>query len=280
MREKLIALANDVCTARSILPALKDLVEIFDKLKMYNEECGTLERIWHKTQKHDLLQQMGDVYFSKIGDYNTAIIAYNRYLEFTQPDLFRKYATSMYKAGYKKYDFDNEDYSRKIINLTDRYNILLYIIASLYEMKDIDAVLSVKDLLFNVKKKIDKIYNKLTDGEKAYVEELDAGNSYISGLFSNIKHHNDLNSFAIELDPKNEDAYINIMADHLTYGRKQEALEYYNKMYTANFNYKPLDSVGNVAWILSNFYSKKHDFFEAVMMQKLALEIDMAEQGE
>ena len=272
MKDKLIKYANDLITTDNVLPIYEDLVQIFDENDMFHEEGGCLERIWHITQDHNIYKQMGDIFLNKVRNRDIAFASYNKYLQFTQPEFYKNYAENLYKLGYEnfKYEPDYEDYTREVINLCDRYHVIVYISMLLAEKQEYDAILEIADCLKKLKTKIEELKICGND-DKATIEELKDSDNYLSYILSGVHNNNDINSFALELNPENEQAFINITEDFIMSDKKEEALDFYNNN-AENFNRQKVEQPDGLCWAVSDYYRGCQEFYNAVLFQKYAIE--------
>ena len=90
-------------------------------------------------------------------------------------------------------------------------------------------------------------------------------------------HHNDINYLAIKFNPNNEQAYINILDDLLTYKNYEEALSFYNSKYAQVFNKQQVTNIIPICWQMVDIFDKNLNFYKSLFYQKLALEIELRE---
>ena len=149
MREnKLVELARNLCTKEDVLQIYKELADIFKENHLYHERGAVLEKIWHLTKEHELFKEIGDIFLYQVRNPQIAMNAYNKYLQLTMPDFYKSYATNLYNLGYSdfEYKYDNEDYTKDLINLCDRYNTIIYIMVCLYQNKNYQSVLKLRNI--------------------------------------------------------------------------------------------------------------------------------------
>lgn len=280
MEERLKKYACDLVEGNNILAVYEDLAKIFDENCLFHEEGAILEKIWHITQKHEIYKEIGDIFFYKVRNKDISISAYNRFLQYSNPDFYRSYADNLSQLGYKNFGFeyDNEDYGRELVNLCDRYNAIIYIIICLHKNKKYSEVVEFKTYLNKLREFIDAFPKSSSEEDLDLVNEIKISNKHLSEILSETEHHYDINYFAIELDQDNEKAYINILGDYITYKDYQSAVSFYDAVYAPNFNKTFTTDISAICWQISDFYRDRYEFYNAVLFQKSALEIDLGEK--
>ncbi|MBR6127355.1 hypothetical protein IKQ21_06690, partial [bacterium] len=99
----------------------------------------------------------------------------------------------------------------------------------------------------------------------------------VSSKLSEVKHHNDINKFAIELNPKNELAYINIADDYIEYNNYDTALQFYNDEYKLAFELDSKNSIVDLCWFIGDKHRCYNDIFNAVKRQQDAVNLELGE---
>ena len=78
-------------------------------------------------------------------------------------------------------------------------------------------------------------------------------------------HHNDINNLAIRFNPQNIAAYINILDDLITYEKYEQCLEFYNNRFSRIFNYKQVNNISDVCFVLSEYFREQLDFYKTLV---------------
>lgn len=277
MREKfLVELAKKLCTNKDVLSIYKKLADILEENNLYHEYGAVLEKIWHLTKEHELFKEIGDIFLYQVRNPKIAVNAYNKYLQLIMPDFYKSYATTLYNLGYSdfEYEYDDEDYTKELIDLCDRYNAIIYIMVCLFQNKKYQSVLDIEKYLYDIKNRLQAYNDNLSQDDLNTLQELDDSNRHLSELISQEEHHNDINMFAIRLFDNNQRAYINIIGDLLTYKNYKSAIDFYNNKYASLYNTQIMYESSDLCWFVSDFYRDRFEFYKAIKYQKLALEID------
>ena len=279
MREKFIQYADAICSGKPILSLLKDLKEILAKNGLSHEEGACVEKMWHITHEPKLYEEIGDIFLYKVRNRNVANAAYNKYIQYTNPDFYNKYAANLKALGFKCANIDDsdDDLPPEIIDICDRFDVIVYMMICLHRNKDYDGVIELVNYLSHIKNKILEYKDRNFVENKSYLEELSCTEKHLSEVLSETQNHNDLNQFAISLFNKNKKAYFNIIKDLITYKKEKEAINYYNDVACPNIECKKTDNIITLCWIVSDFYRDIFDFYNAVFMQKIALEMELQE---
>ena len=273
MRDKFKNLAERLIKNDNPESIYKELANIFDSLCLFHEQGACIEKLWHVTQDPNLYKEVADIFLYKVRNRNIAFEGYNRYLQYSQPEFYKSFSENLLALGYDKFQIsDDEDYKRNIIRLSDSFDCVIYMMKALHKLKDYEGVMEMEQYLNSFDEKI-KNYIQLHPLEKPdCVDENTNGKKHLSGILSETLNHNDINKLAIRLDSGNEKAYINIIGDMLTYGRLNDAVDYYNNVYAEKFGKITTNNIVNICWIVSDFYRDRYEFYNAVFYQKIALE--------
>lgn len=277
MREKFLKYADNLIAQENVEKVYENLIEIFSDNCMFHEEGACNEKLWHITQKPELYKKVGDIFANKVRNPNIAFNAYNRYLQFLDKDFYKSYAQTARRVGISDIDrdLDNEDYSKQIIRLCDTYDTIVYMMICLLSEKDFDGVLELDKKLSSALSNINKyIRENHISGEKDYLEDNEASRRHLSEMMSKTAHHNDINLLAIKYDRNNKQAYMNIIGDYITYKNYNDAILFFNYTYCKAFDIPEKDSIIDICWEVSDFYRDKYDFYNAVLFQKHALELE------
>ena len=276
MRKKFIDYAQKLLNTKDFVQIYSDLSELFDKQGLYHESGACLEKLWHVTQQPELYWKVGNIFSKKIGNPQVAFSAYNRYFQTASPSLWKEYTDVLEKLGYRDFytDLSQDNYSNKIVILCDVLQVIIYMIISLNSEKDFDGIVSLIPYFEKAKDTI-KEFEKTNTISNDFYEENTSCENHLSELLSENYHRNDINRFAIKLNPKNQKAYINIIDDLLTYQKYPDAIRMYNSEYAPTFLKPNAGRITDLCWMISDYYRDIFDFYKAVYFQKLALELEL-----
>ena len=276
MREKFLQNASKIVALKPMISILKDLRKICAKEGLYHEEGGCLEKIWHINHDHSLYEEIGDIFMYKVRNRDVANAAYNKFIHHLHPEFYDKYALNLKCMGYNCADTENSDeiMPNEIVDLCDRYDTIVYMMLILLKNKDYEGILNLSDSLSTMKSKIYKYKNQHFSADSSYLDDIKNTDIHLSQELSTVQNHNDINRFAISLDEQNKRAYINVLDDFLTYKNYNEAIDFYNKEYTERFNIAKTSDINEICWSVSDFYRDIFEFYNAVRIQKIAIELE------
>ena len=279
MIERFLKYAKDLEYPKKLIAIYKDLSQIFESVSMYHEQAVCLEKIWNITQEHELLIEMGDIFFQKLRNKNIAYLAYNRFFQFTHPSFYQKYITTLRDLGYTNLDpsLDYNDYSRKLIRLCDNFDTICCMMLYLHKHQEYGAIMQLEEYLMKYRDKVHRFLKKHPEEEQEMLLEIENNAKKLSEVLSHTKHRNDINKLAISLNPQNKEAYINIIEDFIIYKNYDQAIDFYNNIYCNAFNNMNNYSLIAICWELSDYNRDKYDFGQAVYFQKIALELELVE---
>ena len=279
MQKKYIDYATDLLNNNNVIEIIKDLKKIFAENGLYHEEGACLEKLFHITKSPELFLEIGDIFLNKVRNRDIANAAYNKYLYHTNKDFYLKYANNLKALGFNCADTENNDENLpdELVQKCDKFDLIVYIMIFLHKNNDIESVLALIPVLGKLKEAVTD-YNFI--GDKSYLKDIENSEKHLSKILSKTKHHNDLNKFAVQLDRENKNAYINIIDDLITYKNYNEAYSYYNDIYCSVSNGVKKQSIVDICWVLSDFYRDNYEFYDAVRLQKMALELDLNKSGE
>ena len=282
MKETLTRFAEQIYSGNDTKNILNELYNIFTENEMYHEAAACLEKIWHITKEHELYIQIGDIFKDKLRNPQVGHMAYNRYLMFSQSDFYIKYTNALVKLNDNNFstDIDNEDYSREIIKLCDKFDVIIYIMLCLHKNKEYSAILQIFEYFDKTLQDIDNYKQEHPFEDYTCTNDIENTKHHLVEILSTTKHHYDINRLAIMLDSECYPAYINILADIVTNKNYDEALNFYNNEICIKFSKPQKNSVTEICWILSDYYRDNFEFYNAVLFQKIALELDLAAAGE
>ena len=269
--EKFMQFAKRIAENNDVIAVYKELDKIFKNARMYREQAGLLEKIYNINKDFRLYEKIGDIYSEKLDNNYLAQIAYNNYFVEFAPDFCRKYT----KAFDISIEEDSDDMDKSATLISDRYCCICYLLIYFYNRKEYQAILELKQYLNIIKKELLSYIEEKDLNSDNYLKDIVVMENFLSDKFVKIKHHNDINKFAIELNPKNEMAYINIIDDYIEYKNYDSAIEFYNNQYAKTFNLSHKESVADVCWYISDKHNEQEDFFNAVKRQQNAINLEL-----
>lgn len=253
------------------------LCKIFEENAMYEEQCACIEKLWNRTQEHELLKKIGDILSSKLKDTQRAFEAYNKYLQFTQSEFYKNYVACVKQTNFEDYlkEYPQIDFSNEIVQLSDKYTVIISILLFLLRNKEYSTLVEFNSkYLFKLEQKINQNIHENRENFE-YLKEINDINIYFSEKLSKVTHHNDINNLAIRFNPQNIAAYINILDDLITYEKYEQCLEFYNNRFSRIFNYKQVNNISDVCFALSEYYREQLDFYKTLVCQKKAVELSL-----
>jgi hypothetical protein len=279
--EDLIKSVDNLVNNIDIIQTYEFLAKLFKDSGMYEEYASCLERLWHKTQNHKLYVKIGDIYKTKLNNSQIALLAYNRYLYHTNREFSEKYLSALSETGTFRINKEDltEDCDAIYVDLSDKYNSVINILYYLANKQEYSTLLRCSYALDDIRNRIDQFYKTNIGADKSYLDEMDAQKKHLIDLLIKVHNHNDINRFVIKLDDSQRLAYINIVADLVTYKKYDEAISFYNETYCGHFKFKKLNSIIDICWDLSDIYRDNYMFYDAVHFQQIALEIELTEQN-
>lgn len=276
MREKFIKYAEHLLNADATLEMIKDLKEIFCENGMFHEEGACLEKLFHITHEPELYKEIGEIFQYKLGNSEVANAAYNRYLYNADKEFFKNYAKNAKSLGYHHISEDNMDDNNpdELVSLCDKFDLLVFMIVCLSQNNAYDEIIKLKEYMLKIKQQI-LDYRFDSEPDTGFMDDIENSEKHLSEILSEIKNRNDINRFAIALNPLNRRAYINILEDFITYKNYEEAIRFYNDEFAVKFERPNKNSIPEICWEISDFYRDNYEFYTAVKFQKLSLEIDL-----
>lgn len=271
MVDKILSYAEQVFDGTNLLEILQDLKDIFSKNSLFYEETACLEKIYHITFEPDLYKEIGNIFLYKLRDKKSANMAYNTYLYHSMPEFFSNYSES---SENEQPEYFEETRDTEIIHLCDKFEVLVFIIIYLHKIKQYDGILKASEYLKQAKQLINDYKESNPSNTDAYYPRITAIEEHLSDILSTTCNNNDINNLAITLNKSNQKAYINIIDDMLFSQNYNNALDFYNDFYCPNFNTAEQYSITDVCWIISDYYRDIYNFYDAVKLQKLALELE------
>ena len=275
MRDKFKKYAEELCTNSNCLNIFQDLKNIMCENGLYHEEGACLEKIFHITKEPKLYEKIGDIFLNKLRNRDVANAAYNKYLYYSDSKFYEKWAENLKSIGCNYVDTDNEENPSEVQSLSDKFDAIAYMMICLEKNSEYDGIAELICYADKLREQI-KIYQKIYAEENYWSDYKDTCN-HLSEVLSGVNNRNDINKFAISLNPSNKRAYIKIMDDYVTYKNYSESLNFYNTEFCKKFECSPNISIVNLCWLISDFYRDCYEFYDAVRFQKYALEYELKE---
>lgn len=272
MKEKFLNYAQKISSGENIENIIKDLKDIFNKNSLYHEEGACLEKLYHITHDYKLFNEIGQIFQYKVRNRDIANAAYNKYLYYSDKTFFTNYAKNLNELGVNLISVNNmeENTPPEIQALCDKFDLIIFMMICLHKNQEYDTIMKLIPFLLKTKTNIINTFSAAKN--KDYLVDAENSEKHLSDVLSSTKHRNDINKFAIDLNPSNERAYINIMDDLVSNENDKNAIEFYNNTYSRKFNKPQIDSAENLCWQISDFYKNRYEFYDAVRFQKFALE--------
>ena len=281
MREKFIKYAEHLAKNNATPELVKDLKEIFCENGMFHEEGACLEKLFHITHEPELFRELGEIFQYKLRNFNVANAAYNQYLYHTDKAFFENYSKNLTSMGYSHINAENQEEKNPedLILLCDKFDLIVFMMICLCRNKAYDEIIKLKEYLLQFKEQIIS-YKSDSEPDYGYMNDLENTEKHLSEILSEVRNRNDINEFAIMLNPESKRAYINVLDDSITYKKYEDAIKFYNDVYCENYKLASCDSISKICWHVSDFYRDCYEFYDAVRLQKIALELDLNISGE
>ena len=269
--KKIINLANNISIGKNTKNIFFKLAELFKQECAYKQEVVTLEAIFNITKDAKILEEIGDIFAKNLEIKEAAEEYYNRYLEQTDKKFYDKYASINDIKIQNSVPMPSE-----LQEKLDRYFVYAEILSFLHGRKYYQEILDLKQGLFDLEEDAATylVENEYPDLEPS--EQLTDKKNYLSCILSNTGSHNDINRFAIELNPQNIAGYLNIIDDLVYYKNYEQALNVYNNEFVKAFpQEKPFASIVDLCWFLSDKLYAIGQYFNALERQKFAIDIEL-----
>ena len=269
--KKIINLANNIANCKNLKNNFAKLAVLFKEEYAFNQEIAVLKAIYNLTKDSKKLEEIGDIYANELNIKEAAQEYYNKYLQVTDTEFYKKYVSAN-DIKTKEEICIPQDLQERL----DCYNVFIEIIVFLHGRKFYQEILNLKDDFFKLE---EFVATWLVENEYSNLDELEKINdkkNYLSCVLSNTGNHNDINRFAIELNPKNEAGYLNIIDDLVYYKNYKQALDMYNSEYVKMFpENKYFDNIVDLCWFLSDKLYRIGQYFNAIERQKFAIDIEL-----
>lgn len=273
MSKKLLDCAKKLTAKKNPISIYRKLEKIMYNAGLFQEQIGLIKNIWHITNDEDLLLKISDIYANAYENYGAAYTFCNLYFQKSNPYFYEKYMTIL----NKKYDefkpeFDITNYSAPVHQVIDKYTAIVYIMVYLNQEKKLDELLELIPYLSVVDSQIYECMLRLSNNEKQVYNIVRTCNNHLSELLSQNEDNYYINKFAIKLNPKNKQAYLNIIDKYVNHHKYELALELYNNQYTKEFSKVKTNSIIQFLWIINEEYASLQSYFKAVKYQKYAID--------
>jgi len=280
MREKIIYFSEKICYTSAPVDVYSELAEYFEKVDFIVGKANILECIWRLTEDSNLLLEIGDIFFKTNNDTKIAYKFYREYFSSQNNEIFAKFLELHNRINNISITNDNDFLLYKKSELSFLYGKFVALIVILYFLhykKEYQLLLEVEVYLDKIKNDIENFVCDTKNIDYIEIKQIQEDVKTLSETLSQTAHHNDINYLAIKFNPNNEQAYINILDDLLTYKNYEEALSFYNSKYAQIFNKQQVTSIIPICWQMVDIFDKNLNFYKSLSYQKLALEIELGE---
>jgi len=286
MTENLLVYAENLKNGVDILETLKNIETILEKNCLYKELAGCKEKIWHLNGDDDKLKEISVLYRLELKDSDMAFVINMLYIRRTQRRLYDELIECFKDKQLEQLNPDLDDNSDKFSELwkiADRYCGIEYIISYLLSRKKYEEISNLLQALDEVKQIAEKYLKEHPEVDLADMDDIETTDKNLSVLLSNHSENIEFNKLAIKYDIGNEKAYINILEHYINSSQEDKAIEFYNESYRKQFNKdddkKKAYKFTDVMWALSNSYNENFDFYNALVIQKKAIDYELTHQN-
>lgn len=254
----------------------KKLADIFYDAGLVAQKAEFIKKIWHITCDDEDLLKVGDIYLEEAFEAEPAYQAYDLYFQRKDPMLYIKYKYSLCDKGYGELHpkIDKLNYFSEIVKLLDKYFAIGRIIIYFYQYNEYDAILKAKDYLDKAFTNIENYVETSEFEDYPFIEKLTEFNKKLSEVLSKTEQNIEIIYLAIELDPEQKDAYINLIDYYVQNSNYEDALYAYNSAYKI-FEKDKVKSIPKMLYIMSNIFAERNYFYKSVMYKKLAIEYEL-----
>lgn len=263
---------ENIINDNDVISCYRNLSILFENNNMYQEQAGCLERIVHITDEPYLYEKIGDIFKNKLNNYPVAFATYSKYLSLVLPDFYKNYSET-FKNKISLIDINS--YDKDFIKLTDKYIVVVYVILYLYNTENFDIITEFEKYLNSIAKSVNERIMHISSKNRDTLEDINDAKVYLSSVLINKIDNIKLNQFAINLNKKNETAYINILYNHLINNDFSLAKDFYNNIYAKEFNLEKELNEKNILWYISSKYLELEKPFEAVNCQQMVINMEL-----
>jgi hypothetical protein len=194
----------------------------------FQEEAGCLERLWHITKKHSLMIKVGEILSNKLKNHKASLFAYNSYFLASNPKFYNVYSQNIKELTQNlNFQTNIDDFALPIIKLADKYNLLVYIFKYANHIKNYSFILKKSSKLDEIEKKALEIFDENSQVDNAYMNEIKGAKKHFSTIISTVNDNLGLNILALNNNPQNLKAHINILNIYTSEKNYDEALKTY-----------------------------------------------------
>ena len=281
MSKKLFDYAKKLTTNKNPLSIYRELERIMYSAGLFQEQIGLIKNIWHITNDNELLLKACNICAAVYNNFDMAYELSNLYFQKTNPLFYEMYMSILNRKGYNEFTpkFDIANYSAPVFKVIDKYSAITYIMVYLNKQKKFDEILELIPYLSVIDNQLHECMLRLSDNEKGVYNIVTSCNNHLSELLSRNEHHSDINKFAIKLNPKNKQAYLNVIENYIAQDKKELAIEFYNDEYCTQFKSATSNSVVSLYWSLSDIYADTEDYYKSVLCQQSAINIELGIGG-
>lgn len=278
MKKKLLQYCKILTEKKNIKSIVNDLINIFYDVGLVNEQANLLRIMFHLTNKSEYLLRAGDLFVGSMDNADIGYALYDLYFQKTNPQFYERYKYTLSKMTNNQIPFtiDTTDYSDGIINLTDRYNIIVCIMLYFNQYHMVEDILSAKIFLDIIKDKITSYSDK--NIQYSYKEELYTINKMLVHTLTLNEDNLKINELALSIDKKQEQAYLNLINIYVSDGQYDKAFNVYND-YCKNNDKPPARTVSEMLWAVDKMYAKRNMIYRAIKYQKYVSEYDLEKSG-
>lgn len=277
MSKKLIDYAKKLTTNKNPLSIYKELERIMYSAGLFREQIGLIKNIWHITSDNELLLKAGNISAAIYNNFDMAYELCNLYFQKTNPSFYEMYMSILNRKGYDEFvpKFDIVNYSAPVFKVIDKYCAIIYIMVYFNRQKKFDELLKLIPYLQVIDEQLYECILRLSDKEKEVYNIVVDCNNYLSDLLSQNENDDCVNRFAIKLNPKNKQAYLNVIENYIAHGKRGLAIEFYNDEYCAQFKSATSNSVVSLFWNLSDIYADIENYYKSVLCQQSAINVEL-----
>ena len=264
----------------NVVEIYKELEKIMEDASLYLEQAGILSCLYMENRDINLWLKMGMIIKERCNNKSFALKIFSTFLKMASPDFYIHFKEILQFFNFKLEEIEiidiNDISSLELEQLVNRYNAILYMMVFLNQRKEYAGILELAPYLKNIEIKTDKYLKTKNPKDKSSIDNMEDSKKHLSSLISKVRYINELNEFAIKLDNKNEEAYINIIYNLAFDNQEQKVQDFYRDEYLPIFKNKNIRNIVDVYWFLSDKFYEKKMFYESVVCQQKAIDKELA----
>ena len=134
MEDIILNYAKKIASSKNIQKTIEELAGLYEKNGMYNLLAPCLIKLSNYQNDASLFEKIADIYQFKLRNFDDALLFYNRYLQKTNLNFYKKYVSAMKYKGHKDIDivFDLSEDNYNLRNLCDRFDLLISLLSSTF----------------------------------------------------------------------------------------------------------------------------------------------------